>query len=78
MSVKNQTVTEKIKQETVTTPSTLASYQTTTTNNKLEQHKVPSRVQGNTDSKELHRVPLRAPEDKVSLPELHRVPLRVL
>ena len=30
--------------------------------NKLEQHKVPSRVQDNTDNKELHRVPLRAPK----------------
>ena len=75
ISAKKQTVTELTKTRTsnyTKYPGELPA------NNKLEQHKVPSRVQDNTSKKELHRVPLRVPEDKVSLPELHRVPPRVL
>lgn len=64
MSVKKQT---KYKNKNRTRTSNYTKYPgELPATNKLEQHKVPSRVQDNTDSKELHRVPLRAPEDKLT------------
>ena len=75
MSVKKQTKNKSTKTRTSNYTKYPGELPAT---KRLEQHKVPSRVQDNTDSKELHRVPLRAPEDKLNLPELHRVPPRVL